>query len=118
SGSNVEGFVTFNGEAYFLANDDRHGDQLWRTDGSVSGTEMVSSISPAPRNYSLYHLGGNNASVAFVDHVFDESQQPQRVWATTGGAPEIVDTTHLVGGVKGCANNATKISITPRRSAR
>jgi ELWxxDGT repeat protein len=34
-----------NGETFFIANDGKHGDQLWISDGTVAGTHMVTIIS-------------------------------------------------------------------------
>src|SRR5215218_1923401 len=38
--------ATFNGFVYFVANDDVHGNELWRTDGTNEGTALVSDIYP------------------------------------------------------------------------
>ena len=34
------------GVAYFAANDGIHGEELWRSDGTVSGTYMVKDVNP------------------------------------------------------------------------
>jgi ELWxxDGT repeat protein len=39
-------FLEFNGVAYFAATDGTHGFQLWRSDGTASGTRMVTDINP------------------------------------------------------------------------
>jgi ELWxxDGT repeat protein len=41
-----QGLVTFNGHVYFSADDGIHGRELWRTDGTSTGTVMISDISP------------------------------------------------------------------------
>ena len=38
--------VVFDGMIYFAANDDVHGTELWRTDGTPQGTEMVVDLRP------------------------------------------------------------------------
>jgi ELWxxDGT repeat protein len=46
SGSNPRNFVTIAGISYFSADDGIHGNELWRTDGTGSGTRMVKDIWP------------------------------------------------------------------------
>ncbi len=38
--------VVMGGVAYFAANDGIHGEELWRSDGTVSGTYMVKDVNP------------------------------------------------------------------------
>lgn len=40
------GFVSFNGSAYFVANDSAHGRELWRSDGTAAGTYLVDDANP------------------------------------------------------------------------
>ncbi|MBD2701869.1 hypothetical protein IC229_14560 [Spirosoma sp. BT702] len=39
-------FKTVNGITYFFAKDDSHGVELWKTDGSTSGTQLVQDLNP------------------------------------------------------------------------
>ncbi|HMB53570.1 MAG TPA: ELWxxDGT repeat protein, partial [Thermoanaerobaculia bacterium] len=39
-------FVEMGGRLYFAANDDIHGFELWTSDGSETGTEMVADLCP------------------------------------------------------------------------
>lgn len=38
--------VEFGGHRYFFADDDRHGHELWRTNGAAAGTELFIDINP------------------------------------------------------------------------
>ncbi|MDO9357334.1 MAG: hypothetical protein Q7T55_26790 [Solirubrobacteraceae bacterium] len=40
--------TVFNGFAYFVANDDVNGNELWRTDGTNEGTRLVQDLRPGP----------------------------------------------------------------------
>ena len=43
------------GVAYFAANDGIHGEELWRSDGTVSGTYMVKDVNPWYRIINVIH---------------------------------------------------------------
>ena len=45
-GSFPSGFTEFNGELYFTANDGENGEELWVTDGTAEGTQLVADIRP------------------------------------------------------------------------
>ena len=42
--ANIKYVTTMNGVVYFTADDDVHGQELWKTDGSAKGTVMVKDI--------------------------------------------------------------------------
>jgi ELWxxDGT repeat protein len=44
AGSIPDDFVAFGGAVYFTASDDRHGEELWRSDGTGAGTYRVRDI--------------------------------------------------------------------------
>ena len=46
--SNEMEMVVFNDELYFIRDSSGHGDELWKTDGTQSGTVMVKDIVPGP----------------------------------------------------------------------
>lgn len=57
--SDPQYYTEFNGEVYFQANDGTHGIELWKTDGTESGTVMVKDIIPGalgsgPINFVVY----------------------------------------------------------------
>ena len=50
--SNPSGFTEFNDQLYFSANDGENGSELWVTDGTTAGTQLLININPSPGNYS------------------------------------------------------------------
>src|SRR5262245_51278557 len=45
-GSDPGSLVRMGGFVYYSATDDTHGNELWRTDGTASGTSIVRDINP------------------------------------------------------------------------
>lgn len=54
-------WVTLNGIGIFDANDGTHGYELWRTDGTPTGTVMISDINPVGNSYPFFMTPFNNA---------------------------------------------------------
>ena len=44
SDSDPSDLTNVNGELYFAADDGTHGEELWKSDGTPGGTEMVKDI--------------------------------------------------------------------------
>ena len=50
------GFTRFNGEFYFQANDGVNGFELWKSDGTPTGTTLVKDINPGPGSSFHYRF--------------------------------------------------------------
>ncbi len=51
--SNPHSMVTMGGVLYFIADDGVHGNELWRSDGTVGGTNMVIDLNPTRQTFTL-----------------------------------------------------------------
>ena len=69
SSSNPEGFTPFNGKMAFFADDGVHGLELWLSDGTESGTNLVKDVYPGEQ------AGGDIIAVKTLDSLLIFSVQ-------------------------------------------
>ena len=77
-GSNEMGVFTVtasSARAFFFANDDEHGEELWATDGTESGTYLVKDVLPGPNSNSTYEVTSVGEKVFFGTSDFSNSTQ-------------------------------------------
>ena len=53
------------GTLFFAANDGRHGDELWRSDGTAAGTRMVADTAPGNAGLAPSDFGAVGATLFF-----------------------------------------------------
>jgi ELWxxDGT repeat protein len=71
NGSDPNGFVEFNDKLYFSANDGIHGHELFVSDGTASGTQLVADINQGTSNYGGYGYGSSPSNlVEFNDKLY------------------------------------------------
>jgi ELWxxDGT repeat protein len=75
-------FPVFDGKAYFPADDGTHGSELWRTDGSPSGTELFMDLVDGPD--SSFPAPRLALSDGLLFTVTDGPGDPNRLWRTDG----------------------------------
>lgn len=92
SGSYAAGAV-LDGMLYFAADDGEQGTELWKTDGTMSGTVLVKDIAPGDRESFGYSYGPNSSNPANFTLVgntlFFRAYQPDtgtELWKTDGTA--------------------------------
>src|SRR5262249_44520325 len=66
---------------YFLGSDPAHGQELWRTDGTVAGTWRVTDICAGPCDASPYWIEVFRGQVYFSA---DDGVSGRELWASTG----------------------------------
>ena len=72
SGSHPSYFTELNGKLYFTANDGEHGNELWVTDGTTEGTQLVADIKPQTDSSDDYRGSKNGSSPRDLTVVGDE----------------------------------------------
>ncbi len=60
------GITFMNGEIYFSANDSIHGNELWKSDGTDTGTVMLAEIYPGLNSSNPAHLTNANGVLYFT----------------------------------------------------
>ncbi len=81
----AENFVTYNGAAYFRATDGVNGFELWRTDGTTAGTQMVTDLNAGSVNGFPSNLTPVNGKLYFTA-VNTSPTTGQQVYTTDGTA--------------------------------
>ncbi len=64
--SNPYGFTRVGATIFFAADDGVHGIELWKTDGTVTGTLLVKDINPGAASSAPAHLAALNGSLIFA----------------------------------------------------
>jgi ELWxxDGT repeat protein len=73
------------GVSYFVADDGVHGPEVWQTDGTSAGTEMLTDINPPGPGSSVGPLFADNGAVYFTDN--NDSTDNVYVIPQPGAAP-------------------------------
>jgi len=76
------GFTLYKGVAYFSGYDGAHGRELWKTDGTEGGTELVADIDFTPSSSSPANLVEVRGKLMFTT-------ADQRLWTSDGTDPSI-----------------------------
>jgi len=105
-------FTEMDGTLYFSANDGVHGWELWKTDGTEEGTEMVVDIS-ADNVYGSNpdHLINFNGTLIFTARDDVYGYEISKSDGTAAGTELIKD---IVPGINGAMNNGYANSIDPQ----
>jgi ELWxxDGT repeat protein len=75
--------VQYAGRMYFAANDGTHNDELWVTDGTKTGTRLVSDMRPGPRASRPVPLGLSGHGLLLAA---EDANHGYELWTTNGTA--------------------------------
>ena len=89
--SSIDSMVEFSGEAYFVADDGRTGSELWKSDGTASGTVQVADLLPGPDGSQPEGLTTMGGDLFFTALDADYEQDLWKVDGTTGGTVLVYD---------------------------
>jgi ELWxxDGT repeat protein len=83
-GSFPEDVTALGDEVFFTAVDDRHGRELWRSDGTAGGTTLVTDLTPGEDGSGVEGLSPLGEELLFAAD--DDGERGQELWATDGTA--------------------------------
>ena len=93
-GSNPRYLVEFNGKLYFTANDGINGNELFVTDGTAEGTQLVTDLDPGSSNYGFSYSSYPRELTVAGDELFftaDNDEVGQELFKL-----EVIDATPVV----------------------
>jgi ELWxxDGT repeat protein len=103
--------VELNGTLFFAHSDGVHGTELWKSDGTPGGTEMVKDIRAGRGSSNPAALAVFNGMVYFT--ASDEQSNTDQIWRSNGTAPGTVRVADLVPGMStGPAFDLTAVGST------
>jgi len=81
-GSKPEQLTPMGGKVYFVADDGIHGRELWRTDGTNAGTQLVKDVDPDPEDYQgIWDLTAIGNLLFFSGY---DDAHGQELWVSDG----------------------------------
>ena len=89
--------IDVDGMLFFSADDDRHGRELWVSDGTAAGTSMVKDIFPGPKGWAMTPVAVAGATF-FVE---DDGRHGYELWKSDGSARGTVMVKDLDPGPEG-----------------
>jgi len=86
-------FAVLNNNVYFLANDGSSGVELWKTDGSTAGTNLVKDIFPGSNTSGIVSLTSNGQYLIFAAE--DDFNDVTGLWKSDGTTAGTLEIKHI-----------------------
>ncbi len=87
AGSFPASYTNVNGVAYFTAFDPNHGNELWKTNGTSSGTALVADINPGSASSGSFDLTNVNGTLFFAAN---DGSTGEELWKSDGTSTALV----------------------------
>ena len=84
-------YAILNQVMYFSADDGIHGNELWRSDGTATGTFMIMDIEPGVASSSPYNITAANDKIYFSANTISNGIEPWVSDGTAGGTQLLMD---------------------------
>jgi len=106
------GLTNVNGTLFFIADDDTHGRELWKSDGTTAGTQLVKDINPTtviePYSYTPPSgLTNMNGTLFFTT---DDGINGRELWKSDGTASGTTMVTDIYPGGSSDPENLTNVN--------
>lgn len=98
-------FTALDGALFFVAWDPEHGGELWRTDGTAAGTELVIDINPGP---DPARISGLTAAEGRLFFAADDGEHGIELWTSDGTAAGTRRVSDIAAGVPSSAPRELK----------
>jgi ELWxxDGT repeat protein len=99
NGSFPSNFIEFNDKIYFSANDGESGNELFVSDGTAEGTQLVADLYPGENNYGFTNSSYPSSLVEFDDKIYftaNDGESGSELFVTDG----TVEGTQLVADLR------------------
>lgn len=84
--SNNSPYITFNNEVYFLADDNIHGSEIWKSDGTKTGTSMLKDINDGNLSVWIEKFYLDNINNKLLFYTTSTNSYDRTIWVSDGSS--------------------------------
>ena len=85
----IGNLIEFNNKLYFTASDEENGNELWVSDGTTEGTQLLIDIDPSTDNYGNANSSAPESLTEFNGKLYfsaDDGETGRELWVSDGTA--------------------------------